>query len=230
MMPAQTIRHTLYRDPIAAILQAAESGCEVDRDYVIAHLKIPPGEWEVRVALARTALWIQLIDPEDWGGIHAVKNSLSPLPHEVQVQFACDCAVRAMVGQERAGRIVDPRSWGAITAARRWLRGTITHKTLRIAAAYAYTAADAAYAAADAAHADYADAAYAAAHAAYAAYAAHAAAAADAAAYAAYAAAAAADAAADAADRLNRERRWQINRLSLLCNRAAIGRIQLCPN
>lgn len=40
-------------------------------------------------------------------------------------EFACLCAERALTGERKMGREPDPRSWAAIEAKRKWLRGEI---------------------------------------------------------------------------------------------------------
>jgi hypothetical protein len=47
--------------------------------------------------------------------------------------FACWCAEGALVREREAGREPDPRSWAAIEAKRRWLRGEIDDKALGVA-------------------------------------------------------------------------------------------------
>src|ERR1035438_6765946 len=81
-------------------------------------------------ASERTILWI---------------GDIGPILHEA----ACVFAERAL----RIAKVTDPRSWAAIDAKRKWLRGEITDKALAAASAAAWDAAwdaarDAAWAAA----------------------------------------------------------------------------------
>jgi hypothetical protein len=45
-------------------------------------------------------------------------------------EFACWCAEQALLREREAGREPDPRSWAAIDAKRKWLRGEITDSEL----------------------------------------------------------------------------------------------------
>jgi hypothetical protein len=45
-------------------------------------------------------------------------------------EFACWCAGQALLKEREAGREPDPRSWAAVEAKRKWLRGEITDKEL----------------------------------------------------------------------------------------------------
>jgi hypothetical protein len=56
-------------------------------------------------------------------------------------EFACWCAERALTSERNAGREPDPRSWAAIEAKRKWLRGEITDQELAAARAAASAAA-----------------------------------------------------------------------------------------
>jgi hypothetical protein len=60
-------------------------------------------------------------------------------------EFACRCAEGALTLLRKKGYVIDPRSWAAIEAKRKWLKGAITGQEL--AAAWA-AAGDAAWAAA----------------------------------------------------------------------------------
>jgi hypothetical protein len=56
-------------------------------------------------------------------------------------EFACWCAEQALLREREAGREPDPRSWAAIEAKRKWLRGEITNAELAIAREAAWDAA-----------------------------------------------------------------------------------------
>jgi hypothetical protein len=56
-------------------------------------------------------------------------------------EFACWCAEQALLKEREAGREPDPRSWAAIEAKRKWLRGEITDSELAAAWAAARDAA-----------------------------------------------------------------------------------------
>jgi hypothetical protein len=62
-------------------------------------------------------------------------------------EFACWCAEQALLKEREAGREPDPRSWAAIEAKRKWLRGEITDSELEAArdAALAAAAQDVAW-------------------------------------------------------------------------------------
>ncbi len=45
-------------------------------------------------------------------------------------EFACWCAEQALLRERAAGREPDPRSWAAIEAKRRWLRGEVSNSEL----------------------------------------------------------------------------------------------------
>ena len=65
-------------------------------------------------------------------------------------EFACLCAERALTREREMGREPDPRSWAAIEAKRKWLRGEIDDAKLAAARDAARAAArDAAWAAAE---------------------------------------------------------------------------------
>ena len=67
-------------------------------------------------------------------------------------EFACLCAERALTGERKMGREPDPRSWAAIEAKRKWLRGEIGDTKLAAFRAEAIDAVwDAAWAGAGAA-------------------------------------------------------------------------------
>lgn len=71
-------------------------------------------------------------------------------------EFAVWCAERALERERAAGREPDPRSWAALDAKRRWLRGEISDEDLaRIASAAARAYAGASDARAGAARASY---------------------------------------------------------------------------
>lgn len=103
---------------------------------LIDALNYAPGPWLCRVevggeiitghdklvASERTILW---------------QGDISTLLHE----FACDEAERALKAQRKAGDAPDPRSWAAIEAKRKWLRGEITDAELDAASATAWAAA-----------------------------------------------------------------------------------------
>ncbi len=55
--------------------------------------------------------------------------------------FACDCAYRALCREQEQGREPDPRSWAAITVARRFAYGEATQTELDAAGAAAWAAA-----------------------------------------------------------------------------------------
>ena len=59
-------------------------------------------------------------------------------------EFECWCAEQALLKEREAGREPDPRSWAAIDAKRKWLRGEITDSELAAARAAARDAAGAA--------------------------------------------------------------------------------------
>jgi hypothetical protein len=59
-------------------------------------------------------------------------------------EFACWCAEGALRSEEKAGRAVDPRSWGAVETKRLWLDGKATKKQLAAARAATWDAARAA--------------------------------------------------------------------------------------
>ena len=77
-------------------------------------------------------------------------------------EFACWCAEQALLREREAGQEPDPRSWAAVDAKRKWLRGEITDSELAAAwdaaqaAREAAQAAWAAQAAREAARADFA--------------------------------------------------------------------------
>jgi hypothetical protein len=56
-------------------------------------------------------------------------------------EFACWCAEQALLQEREAGREPDPRSWAAIEAKRKWLRGEITDNELADARDAAWDAA-----------------------------------------------------------------------------------------
>ncbi len=58
--------------------------------------------------------------------------------------FACDCAYRALCREQEQGSEPDPRSWAAITVARRFAYGEATQEELAAAWAAAWAAAGAA--------------------------------------------------------------------------------------
>lgn len=61
--------------------------------------------------------------------------------------FACDCALRALEREQKAGRESDPRSWAAVEVARQYAAGLATDEQLTAARAAARAAApDAAWA------------------------------------------------------------------------------------
>jgi hypothetical protein len=49
-------------------------------------------------------------------------------------EFACWCAEQSLLAERAAGREPDPRSWAAIDAKRKWLRGEVSDKELESAA------------------------------------------------------------------------------------------------
>jgi hypothetical protein len=59
-------------------------------------------------------------------------------------EFACWCAEQALLQEREAGREPDPRSWAAIEAKRKWLRGEITDSELAAAREAAWAATRAA--------------------------------------------------------------------------------------
>ena len=61
----------------------------------------------------------------------------APILHE----FACRCAEAALMQERKAGREPDPRSWAAIEAKRKWMRGEIDDNELRAARDTAWDAA-----------------------------------------------------------------------------------------
>jgi hypothetical protein len=76
-------------------------------------------------------------------------------------EFACWCAEQALLREREAGREPDPRSWAAIDAKRKWLRGEITDSELAAAGDAAWESArDAAWDVAWAARAAAGDAAW----------------------------------------------------------------------
>ena len=82
------------------------------------------------------------------------------VPDEIFHLWACWCAERALKRERKAGREPDQRSWAAIEAKRRWVRGEISDKDLTAARDAAWAAAgDAIWAARDAAWATAWDAA-----------------------------------------------------------------------
>jgi len=86
-------RYLLYEHPVDAILHADESGCILDRDYVIAHLEIPPGEWEVRVFMARRRA--RILAAQSWSD-----GLLDGLPSPILRWFAADCAEHRAVEEK----------------------------------------------------------------------------------------------------------------------------------
>lgn len=71
---------------------------------------------------------------------------------QVLHEFACDVAEKALLSRRELGDEPDPRSWAAIEAKRKWLRGELSDSELEAARAAAWEAArDAARAAARAA-------------------------------------------------------------------------------
>jgi hypothetical protein len=56
-------------------------------------------------------------------------------------EFACWCAEQALLQEREAGREPDPRSWAAIEAKRKWMRGEITDSELEAARVAAWDAA-----------------------------------------------------------------------------------------
>ena len=69
------------------------------------------------------------------------------LSAEALYEFACRVAEHALMKERKDGREPDPRSWAAIAAKRKWLRGEITEEELSAAWAAARDAArDAAWA------------------------------------------------------------------------------------
>jgi hypothetical protein len=63
------------------------------------------------------------------------------LPASLLHEFACMCAETALLKERKAGREPDTRSWKAVEAKRKWLRGEITDKDLSEAYAAARSAA-----------------------------------------------------------------------------------------
>ena len=59
-------------------------------------------------------------------------------------EFACWCAEQALLREREAGQEPDPRSWAAIDAKRKWMRGEITDSELAAAWDAAWDAASAA--------------------------------------------------------------------------------------
>jgi hypothetical protein len=55
-------------------------------------------------------------------------------------EFACWCAEQALLKEREAGREPDPRSWAAVEAKRKWLRGEITDSELAAARDAAWAA------------------------------------------------------------------------------------------
>ena len=201
--PILKIRSTLDDSPMVAMMQADSVGDADERaltiDYVCQHLKIPHGQWDERIVLARASIWVEAIDPEDWESWDYRREVLSCFQRPLVVAFAVECAERSLQGERSQGREPDKRSWRALEATKAWFQGEVSDEDVKAAANAAYDAANAAYDAADAA-------AYAAAAAATVA-----AAAAATVAYAAY-----------AAHARKEERQWQISHLSHLCTKWAL--------
>ena len=68
-----------------------------------------------------------------------LREDLIPAP--ILHEFACWCAVQALLREREAGREPDPRSWAAIEVKRQWLRGEATNSELAAARAAAWDAA-----------------------------------------------------------------------------------------
>jgi len=58
---------------------------------------------------------------------------LRMVPDPILHEFACRIAEAVLMRERRAGREPDPRSWAAIDAKRKWLRGEIGDKELHAA-------------------------------------------------------------------------------------------------
>lgn len=59
-------------------------------------------------------------------------------------EFACCCAEEVLLREREAGREPDRRSWAAIEAKHKWLKGQITDEELRAAESAAWSAAESA--------------------------------------------------------------------------------------
>ena len=66
---------------------------------------------------------------------------LRMVPDPILHEFACRIAEAVLMRERRAGREPDPRSWAAIDAKRKWLRGEIGDKELHAAREAAWCAA-----------------------------------------------------------------------------------------
>jgi hypothetical protein len=103
-------------------------------------LEYAPGSIACRVELSGEIL-------EGYDKVCATERTVLQMVDATNVlhEFACWCAEQALLQEREAGREPDPRSWAAIEAKRKWLRGEITDSEL-VAARDA--ALDAAWAAA----------------------------------------------------------------------------------
>ena len=73
------------------------------------------------------------------------------IPAETLHEFACRVAEKALLAEREAGKEPDERSWAAIDAKRKWLKGEATDEELASAEVVAWAAWEVAWEAAEAA-------------------------------------------------------------------------------
>ena len=105
----------------------------------IEALRYAPGPIACRVELSGEIL-------EDDDKVCATERTVLKMIDATNIlhEFACWCAEQALLQEREAGREPDPRSWAAVDAKRKWLRGEITDSELAAAWDAAWAAARAA--------------------------------------------------------------------------------------
>ena len=105
----------------------------------IEALRYAPGPIACRVELSGEIL-------EDDDKVCATERTVLKMIDATNIlhEFACWCAEQALLQEREAGREPDPRSWAAVDAKRKWLRGEITDSELAAVWAAAWAAARAA--------------------------------------------------------------------------------------